>query len=344
MVAVHHAQHDAVVVAKQAGGAFMPSTLLPWMAGVDIFFVISGFIMVHASARLFDRRDGARLFMARRLARIVPVYWAATTLFLLVGLALPAALNTGVPGFSQILGSYLFWPVVSTAGLIQPVYSLGWTLNYEMFFYALFGAGLLLPGRFTLPAVTLALTGLVAIEALAGPLPLPFGFWGQPIVLEFAAGMGIAVLRRRGLRLSPFMRALVAGFGLAVLLLAAHWPVGEGAWQSFAWQGSAATLLVLAAACGERRSAAASPVRALALVGDASYALYLVHPFVIRALREVSVRLGMGSPLLFIAIALAGSVAAALIIHRGFEKPVTQWLRLIFSPGTSQPSRSRPQA
>jgi exopolysaccharide production protein ExoZ len=344
MVAVHHAQHDAVVVAQRAGAVFTPSTLLPWMAGVDIFFVVSGFIMVHASAGLFDRPGGAKLFVARRLARIVPLYWAATTVFLLVGMVVPAALNSGVPDLAQIAGSYLFWPVVSTQGLAQPVYSLGWTLNYEMLFYALFGAGLVLPGRFTLPAVTLALCALVAFEAIAGPLALPVGFWGQPIVLEFAAGMGIAMLRKRGLRLGMPLRAAVAALGVAVLLVAARWGEGGGAWSSFAWHGGAAALLVLAAACGERRGAPSAPVRVLALVGDASYALYLVHPFVIRGLREVAVRLGMGSPLLFIALALIGSVVSALIVHRWFEKPVTHWLRRIFSSGAALPSQGGPRA
>ena len=78
-----------------------------------------------------------------------------------------------------------------------------------------------------------------------------------------------------------------------VLLAAARWSVDGSAWSSFAWHGSAAALLVLAAACGERRSVPSVPVRALALVGDASYALYLVHPFVIRGLREVFTRLGL---------------------------------------------------
>lgn len=343
MVAVHHAQHDAVVVAQRAGSVFPPSTLLPWMAGVDIFFVVSGFIMVHASAGLFGKPDGAKLFVARRLARIVPLYWAATTLFLLVGLAVPAALNSGSPDLVQIVGSYLFWPVVSTQGLAQPVYSLGWTLNYEMLFYALFGAGLLLPARFTLPVVTLALFALVAVEALSGPLALPFGFWGQPIILEFAAGMGIAVLRRRGLRLALPLRAVVALLGVTVLMIAARSPESAGAWSSFAWHGGAAALLVLAAACGERRTAPSIPVRTLALVGDASYALYLIHPFVIRGLRELAVRLGMGAPLAFILLALIGSVATALIVHRWFEKPATGWLRHMFSPDTTPSSRGKPQ-
>ena len=129
MVAVHHVQPDAAALARLGGRSFTPSEMLPWMAGVDIFFVVSGFIMVHASERLFDQPGASALFLKRRLVRIVPLYWAATTLFLLVGLVIPAMLNSTAPTPSQIAASYLFWPAVASSGLVQPVYSLGWTLN-----------------------------------------------------------------------------------------------------------------------------------------------------------------------------------------------------------------------
>lgn len=327
MVAIHHVQPDAALVARGAGLGFVRSDLLPWMAGVDIFFVVSGFIMVHASQDLFGRKGGAGLFLKRRLARIVPLYWAMTTLFLLVGLAIPAVLNSGTPGFGQILGSYLFWPVVSTQGMVQPVYSLGWTLNYEMLFYVLFSAGLLLPRRWALPAIVFALALLVASESLRGPLPLPFGFWGQPIVLEFAAGMGIALLRQRGLRLDGALRIAVATAGAALLVAAAHIPGADGPWSSVLWRGGAAVLLMLAAGCGRDGIVPAPPVKALAAVGDASYALYLVHPFVIRGMREFMLRLGLHSPALYITLALAGSVVASLLLYRFFEKPATRLAR-----------------
>lgn len=328
MVAVHHVQPDAAIVAMHAGLSFTRSDVLPWMAGVDIFFVVSGFIMVHASQDLFGRQGAAWSFLKRRLARIVPLYWAMTTLFLLVGLAVPAVLNSGAPSLGQMLASYLFWPAVSTQGVVQPVYSLGWTLNYEMLFYVLFAAGLLLPARWTLPAVGLVLALLVGADTLHGPLPLPFGFWGQPIVLEFAAGMGIAVLRRKGLRLHGALRMAVAAAGVAVLLVAAQMPGADGVWSAVLWQGGAALLLVLAAACGRERAVpAALPVRALAAVGDASYALYLVHPFVIRGLREVMLRAGLALPVFYIVLALGGAVLAAVLLYRWFERPATRLLR-----------------
>ncbi len=327
MVAVHHVQPDALALAQRSGASFTPSYLVPWMAGVDIFFVVSGFIMVHASGGLFGRKDAPRLFLTRRLARIVPLYWAATTLFLLTGLLLPGALNSAAPDLGQILASYLFWPAVSSAGLVQPVYSLGWTLNYEMLFYVLFGAALLLPRAAVVLVVTLALAVLVATEALSGPLPLPFGFWGQPIVLEFAAGMGLALLRRQGFRLTGGPRWLVAILGVAILLLAAWLPGVDTPWMSFLLRGSAAVLLVAAASSGSGNSAPSALVRGLAGLGDASYALYLVHPFAIRALREVFARVAPGWPGLYVLTALSASVIASVLIYRWFERPATRWLR-----------------
>lgn len=329
MVAVHHVQPDAALLAQRSGASFSPSHILPWMAGVDIFFVVSGFIMVHSSEKLFDSKVGPRLFLLRRLARIVPLYWAMTTVFLLVGLLLPAALNSGAPSLLQIVSSYLFWPAVSTEGLVQPVYSLGWTLNYEMLFYALFGLALFLPRASVVPAATLALALMVGAERLAGPLPLPFGFWGQPIVLEFAAGMGLALLRQRGFRLPGEYRWLAAALAIAILLVAAPLYGTLTGWGTFALHGSAAALLVMAASSGSGQSAPSALVRGLAEVGDASYALYLVHPFAIRGLREIFLRVAPGWPVLFVLVALIAAVVAAVIVYHAFERPMTQALRRI---------------
>ncbi len=328
MVAVHHVQPDASALARLGGRSFTPSEMLPWMAGVDIFFVVSGFIMVHASGRLFDQPGASALFLKRRLVRIVPLYWAATTLFLLVGLVIPAILNSAAPTPGQIAASYLFWPAAAPSGLVQPVYSLGWTLNYEMLFYVLFAAALALPRALVVPAVTLALVALVGATSVAGSLPLPFGFWGQPIVLEFAAGMGIALLHRRGLMLGAGPRVALVAMAVGLLLWSPHAPLPAGPWRDLALHGSAAALLVLAAVTGPRDPAAPSALgAALVRVGDASYALYLVHPFAIRGLREVFARLGLLEPWLFVMAALAGAVIAALLVHRLFEAPVTRALR-----------------
>ena len=141
-----HAQTEALsLVAAKAGGL---STFLvdKTGAGVDLFFVISGFVMVHASQRLFGEAGAAKTFLLRRLFRIVPLYWAVTTLFLLAMLATPALLSSDAPTLVEIVKSYLFVPYAKAgAEMMQPVYKLGWTLNYEMFFYGLFGLVIWMP-------------------------------------------------------------------------------------------------------------------------------------------------------------------------------------------------------
>ena len=74
MVVVHHAQNEAMILAGRTGTDFVPRHGLPWPAGVDIFFVISGFIIVHAAAPLYGRPGARGRFVAHRIARLVPLY------------------------------------------------------------------------------------------------------------------------------------------------------------------------------------------------------------------------------------------------------------------------------
>ena len=190
-VVAFHAQNDASVVAARLGKAFTRSEAFPWLAGVDIFFVISGFIMVYASARLFGSAQGPRIFLAHRIARIVPLYWATTMLYLAVVLLAPALLNSEylAPGF--VTSSFLFIPAARPDGLVQPLYSLGWTLNYEMFFYALFAIAVAFPRQRAVAALIGALILIVGLGQTLAPLPQPLAFWSDPIILEFAFGMAL---------------------------------------------------------------------------------------------------------------------------------------------------------
>lgn len=143
-----------------------PPEPFPWMAGVDVFFVISGFIIVLSSRKLFGAKGGFRLFVTRRLIRVLPLYWFMTTLFLAVAFILPQVLNSATPGWREILSSYLFYPMQRSDGLTVPVYSIGWTLNYEMFFYTLFAFVVMLPQRL---GVIVIAGGLFAGVAWRGP-------------------------------------------------------------------------------------------------------------------------------------------------------------------------------
>ena len=329
-VAMLHAQHDAATLAERAGRAFAPIAAFPWEAGVDVFFVVSGFIMVHASAPLFGRQGGGRTFLARRIARIVPIYWAVTTLYLAVALAAPAALNAEFLGWPYVVASYLFIPMIRPDGNVQPLYGLGWTLNYEMFFYALFALAVAWPRKWAVPALAAVLAALVAAGLLFRPLPQPLGFWTDPIILEFVYGMALGLLHAKGVRLGPAARALLGIAAVLVLIaVASRFGVWAIRYRALGY-GLPAAMLVAAVAFGPEGREGGRLARVGAAIGDASYALYLIHPFVIRAGREGVWRGGLAAvvgPWTFVALALAAAVLASVVVHRLFERPATAWVR-----------------
>lgn len=322
-VAMLHAQHDAAALAARLGQAFAGWDF-PWSAGVDVFFVISGFIMVYASRDLFAAPGARGIFLARRIARIVPLYWTVTTLYLAVALAAPAVLNSEIAGAWPVLASYLFVPVARPDGTVQPVYSLGWTLNYEMAFYALFAVAVAWPRRQAVLGLGLTLAALAALGRLLAPLPEPFGFWTDPIILEFALGMILGLLGTEGFGLAPAGRIALAILGIGLLWLDLLPPLP----RVLAY-GVPAAMLIAAAGLGDpgraMRPAASLGLRCVAALGGASYALYLIHPFAIRAGREAVVRSGLGAalgPWGYVLLALLTAVGAALVVHIALERPL----------------------
>jgi peptidoglycan/LPS O-acetylase OafA/YrhL len=320
MVAAHHALHEAGGVALRAGTtAPVPSPV--WAAGVDLFFVISGFVMVHASRDLFGTTGAARVFLARRVARVVPLYWLVTAVYLGIALAAPAVLNGDVLDPVFVAASFAFWPMARPDGLVQPLYSLGWTLNYEMWFYALFALAVALPRARAVAAAALALAASVVLGRLVA-LPQPLAFWAEPIVLEFAFGLGLGLARAHGLVLPAGIRLALAAAGAAGLVWVGTAMPDLPRFVAFGIPGA---ILVAAAGLGPARAGGASmPARWGERLGDASYALYLVHPFAVRGLR---VGLGGLAHLVgawgFVALALAAALAASLAVHRWIERPLT---------------------
>jgi peptidoglycan/LPS O-acetylase OafA/YrhL len=330
-VAASHAQHEAANLAERLGRDFTRIDAFPWEAGVDVFFVISGFIMVYASERLFGTPEGRRIFLTRRIARIVPIYWAVTTLYLAIALAAPALLNSELLGAWPVIASYLFIPVRRPDGLVQPLYGLGWTLNYEMFFYVLFAAAIAWPRRQAVLGLMLTLVALAAIGLALRPLPEPLGFWTDPIILEFVFGMGLGLLYVEGARLGGAARGLLGAGALAMLsLVAVQFGAVAIGYRAFAY-GIPAAMLVAGMGFGSEKAGEGGRMARLgAAIGDASYALYLIHPFVIRGGREILWRSGLGAvvgPWGAVVLTLVASLAASVAVYRAFERPVTRGLR-----------------
>ena len=303
-------------------------------AGVDLFFVISGFVMVYSSESLFGRADGPRKFFVRRLARIAPLYWAVTVAIILYISAVHGPRLWDIYTPASLAASFLFWPYPRVDGFAFPVHLLGWTLNYEMFFYAVFALAIVLPRRFAVAAVILVLGTLVAIGRVQ-PLPLPFSFWANSIVLEFCYGMVIALLYREGVRLPP-PAAWALGIAACAGYAAAYAPTGE--WRALFW-GLPSAALVAAVALSTTTWKPGAAGRFFGLLGDASYSLYLVHPLTFPLVRWTLGRWFdfSGVPWAYAVLAWVMAVAASVACYLLFEKPITRALQRRLREGQRSP-------
>lgn len=297
-------------------------------AGVDIFFVISGFVMAMSTASIPSNGlarpsqiSAAWVFMRRRLVRIAPLYWFYTLLKVALLLAMPAlaARSSVEPG--HLAASLLFIPAMSPWGLVQPTLPVGWTLNFEMLFYAIFAAAIALGApriRFCLAAF-----GLVFLAGYFLPDSTALNFYAQTIVFEFILGVCIAHAFLHFRRPGPLAGLAVLAAG-ALFMFVPGW--GHSA-DRFATWGCAAALIVLGAVWLEPWTVRAPLASRLSFLGDASYSIYLSHTFVVPAGVQALKRLGVQDSL---AIALAVGLAvvvAGCLSYIWLERPMTAFFK-----------------
>lgn len=297
-------------------------------AGVDVFFVISGFIMWVMS----DRRPVTPLrFIADRLQRIAPSYWIVTGIMILGAIAglFPNMRLTA----AHIAGSMLFIPVHSPSnGEIWPVLVQGWTLNFEMFFYAVFAVALLMPRRLQLAFIGIVFLGFVGLGLALHPQSPMLLTYTRPIILEFVAGIVLAELWLRGKIPSglfglPFVLAALAGFAaIAILRLD---------FDEFTC-GPLAVALVLGTVSLEQ--AGRLPLFGpLTYLGNSSYSIYLWHTLAISVVAKVAMSHGVAADIAVLVSTISGTLLG-IAAYELVEKP----LRSVFKSLSWR--RSRPAA
>ena len=295
--------------------------------GVDIFFVISGFIMVHLS-RVKPLEPAG--FLVNRCLRIVPLYWLVTFTVFFAALIVPSLFKSVHSDIPTLLSSLFFVPVVQNDTVVNPVLFLGWTLNYEMFFYLLFAIALLIPHaalRLTLLVGTLA--GLVVVAGVSETVSPLVAFYGNPLVLEFAFGIALAV----GLDHAPAQSSDGAKISMLCVCLAAliacllPSPALRDTYR-IAVTGLPALVVVGSALLLERWGWSLNRPLVLAL-GKASYALYLTHIFITEAALAYA-RWMHADPVNAVAIAIAATTLAvllAMVLSEKVEPPVRAWMQ-----------------
>lgn len=303
--------------------------------GVDLFFVISGFIMVRASRG----SDGSLAYVAgfaiRRFARIWPVYAATTIIFL-------GAMGTLWTTDGASLARALAFVPESAQGspfFGYPPLHVGWTLVYEMYFYALFAAALL-AGRWWWAALT-ALAGatlillpwLVTGHVTASAFhdyrlqPAELNIVASPMVWEFLAGVAIGALYHSRFRVrSRPWRIAAVWLSVAVVL----WQYGTGfcAGHGPLASGAAIAVMVLALALFDKEQPIRVPA-AIVWLGNISFSLYLVHripqlalPPLLKA-RYPELVSGGG----FVAFCIVSGLVLAYLSHRYLERGLAEVVR-----------------
>jgi len=290
-------------------------------AGVDIFFVLSGFIITMTS-RGQQGLEHSRAFLWKRFKRVAPIYWLLSTPTLLHQIH-DQALVSG-----ELIATFLFWPFTSLT-MSFPLLGPGWTLCFEMLFYLAFGAGIAFGGRsmwLIIAAYFAFLTAGFLVEAPA------LKFLGSPLILEFLLGVLIAKTWRRisqragGIILTLGLIAFLPTFILGPMQLNDGAAMNEplaGLARVVMW-GLPAALIVLAAVRLETAQTFPTPLRrSLVFLGDASYAVYLVHTIVLRGFGRLVELTGLQIPGdIIVLIGLIGSVIGGVFVHILLEKPL----------------------
>lgn len=289
--------------------------------GVDIFFVISGFIMeslvsgqVGPGRR--QRFTAALNFLGRRIVRIVPMYWLATLAKVALVLALPGlALRTSLD-LQHLLASLVFLPSPAPWGLVEPVLPVGWTLDFEMLFYLAFTFCIAF-------GVSRLATLLVIFAALLGvarfwPHSPALAFFGRSILFEFALGMAIAIAYRRFPTRHPLWGLACIVAGSALIAGGLHDAIAD---RFLSW-GLCAALIVFGTLHVEPHLKGSRTARHLARCGDSSYSTYLFHTFVVPATAIALGAAGITDGNLALAAIAIAVFLVCETFHHVVEKPV----------------------
>lgn len=333
--------HARIVLRGTHWEPFTERALTPGALGVDLFFMISGFIMVHTTQKSDGSVRYTIAFLIKRFARIWPVYVVAV-----IGSLIISPPHIAVPGspwnaIEPYIKQLLFIPVsAKRPPFFEMPYDIGWTLNFEAYFYLVFGISLLF-GRFRWALLTLwfTLTLIAAPLCMTGHAGLDVqrsnGFshaWlvmiTNPIIWEFAVGVAIGLLYQSKLALPhhPLTYCLLAG------------TTAFAVWYDFSWHGTfngldqwgapLPPMLIAFALASKRIDFRISP--SLLWLGAVSYSLYLFHPLASKGLRMLMATVGLGSliPTWWCTFAVVVfAVVVASIAQRLLERGLSEWLR-----------------
>ncbi len=296
--------------------------------GVDLFFVISGFIMVHVTRNIARGPASAGTFLLRRAGRIYPLYWLVTLAVLAVYLYKPEIVFSGIDRRPEIINSLTLWPHYR-----PPLLAVGWTLSFEVMFYIVFAVALLFPRRYlkwylALWAAVILIAQVPLWSVWLAPRPLP-ALISAPITLEFILGAALAlwlpkltVSAAQG-RTLVIIGVLTGAFAVTVLSLNDEQILNSFAVRTAIFAGPAG-LIVFGTAALDQSGRAVS--KALQALGDWSYSIYLTHILTLSVLGQIwkiFARPGLTDNITMLIVFTAATIITGGIVYKLVERPLT---------------------
>lgn len=350
-LAVMFAHMHGIELRQSGESVILSNAWISGVSGVDLFFVISGFIMVWVAGDETQGVQNASKFLFARAMRIFPLWWlfaAAMSAYFLVAYGAPwdaeMLARLGVGGPEHLLKSFLLIPHNAF-----PVLVLGWTLMHEIYFYIVFGLLLLLPQGYRIPACII--WGLIVTAGISAQIT---GFYANtllslalfPMTLEFLMGAAAAWAIKAGHTHFRWPALLLGGLWLTTAILMVDFTRTDQflpTIRTLAF-GPAFALIVYGIASIEKRSQLGRSIpRPLVALGDWSYSIYLCHLLVISAVARVYFSIipnaGVLANLGFLVLSLLSVIIVSGLTYALFEKRVLKLSRRLrrtwFKPQSS---------
>ncbi|WP_447887716.1 acyltransferase family protein [Serratia fonticola] len=305
----------------------------PGAVGVDIFFVISGFVILLSSITKSGEFRGGLDFTVKRLTRIVPMYWIATSIKVAALILSPALVLHAAFDPSRIILSYFFLPSVSPDGRWEPILGVGWTLVFEMFFYFIFAMSLFAK-RNPIVISSFIIISFSAISTLRADSWPVWTMYFDRIMLYFVIGMMCYIIMMMCSKTT--LRAITATLvTVSIIFIARKIVLDEEiitrlSFETFTF---VVTLFFVVVQCEPVFTGSVSKL--FSLLGDASYSTYLFHPIVAPLVPTVFKKLSSHgitvNPFIVVISTIIFALIVTVIIHLVIEKPITNKIRSIVS-------------
>lgn len=290
--------------------------------GVDIFFVISGFIIYVITSK------STKHFFRKRVIRIVPLYWLFTFGISFIAFLQPDLLRSASWDINHILASLFFIPYWTDGTNFSPILRLGWTLNFEMLFYLIFYFSIQFTHKYRALLASLFMIGIMLLlNSIDFYSERSFlSFYSNSIWFEFIFGMIIGVFYKKYKHLNLNFRYFYILVLVPLIFMASIEIFSYNSDLRFLLLGLPSSILLIAFLGYESIfKRFKRPLRKLILwLGEMSYPLYLVHIYVIALLHRVLFT-DIGIEFLLLITVLV-SLLISDIVTRIYDKPLRNWL------------------